>query len=141
MPPGSGGMHNLWDCYNNGLALTEGFANFVTYWTQFDRSVASAVAPYFGMNIEAIPAGVCANQTAEMRVASALWDMYDIPNDTSNATARDALYYVNPAVPVALYLNNKKNSMAEYLPVTQAGQSSFWQAEFTKLFRLNKIIP
>jgi hypothetical protein len=141
MPPGSGGTHNLWDCYNNGLALTEGWANFVTYWTQFDRTKASPMAPYFNMNLETLPSGVCANQTAEMRVASTFWDMYDTLNDGPSATERDALNYVSQAVPVWIYLGNKRTSMAEYLPVVQAGQSAFWQGEFTKLFRLGKIVP
>jgi hypothetical protein len=141
LPPGSGGAHNLWDCYNNGLALTEGFANFLTYWTQFDRGQLAPVAPYFNMNIESIPAGVCANQTAEMRVASTFWDMYDTRNDSLNANASDGLNYVSQAVPVSIYLGNKKNSMAEYLPVVKAGQTAFWQEQFTKLFRLGYIVP
>jgi hypothetical protein len=142
MPPGSGGSHNLWDCYNNGLALTEGFANFVTYWTQFNRNALSPIAPYFNMNIESLPGGVCANQMAEMRVASTFWDMYDTRSDGPDpSTTYDGLNYVNQAVPVSIYLNNKRNSMAEYLAVVQAGQSAYWQGQFTKLFRLGKIVP
>lgn len=141
MPKGAGGTHNLTSCYNEGLALTEGFANFVTYWTQFDRSAASAVAPYFNMNIEAIPANVCAKQTAEMRVAAAFWDLYDLHSDGPDANHYDGLYFINQAVPVAMYLNNRKEKMSDYLPVTQSGQSSFWQGELTKLFRLNFIVP
>jgi hypothetical protein len=141
MPSGSGGTHNLWDCYNNGLALTEGFANFLTYWVQFDRTQTAPSAAYFNMNLESLPAGVCANQTAEMRVAAAFWDMYDVHVENTNATNGDGLYYVSQAVPVSIYLGNKKNAMSEYLPVVQAGQSSAWQNEFARLFRLNKIVP
>ena len=141
MPPGSGGTHNLWDCYNNGLALTEGFANFLTYWTQFDRASSSPVAAYFNMNLETLPAGVCANQTAEMRVAATFWDMYDTRGESVSTSMGDGLHYINQGVPVALYLNNKKNAMSDYLAVVQAGQSSSWQNEFSRLFRLNKIIP
>ena len=140
MPPGSGGTHNLWDCYNNGLALTEGFANFITYWTQFDRGNTSPVAAYFNMNVESLPAGVCGNQTAEMRIAATLWDLYDTHGENINSSNGDGLHYINPGVPVALYLNNKKNSMADYLSIVQAGQSTAWQNEFSRLFRLNKII-
>ncbi len=142
MPAGTGGSHSLSNCYNNGLALTEGFANFLTYWVQFDRNNSNPVAPYFNMNIEAVPAGVCAGQTNEMRVASTFWDMYDYWNDGTDTTTRfDSFLYTDQATPVALYLNNKENSMAEYLPVTQSGQSIYWQGEFSKLFRLNTIIP
>ncbi|MFM6929099.1 MAG: hypothetical protein ACKOX6_11585 [Bdellovibrio sp.] len=142
MPPGAGGSHNLWDCYNPGLALTEGWANFLTYWVQFDRNTSNPVAPYFNMNIESLPAGVCANQNAEMRTAATFWDTYDYWNDGSDsATTYDSLLYTNQAVPVSIYLNNKRNTPADYLAVMQSGQSAYWQGEFTKLFRLNKIIP
>jgi hypothetical protein len=142
MPPGAGGSHNLWDCYNPGLALTEGWANFLTYWVQFDRNNSNPVAPYFNMNIESIPAGVCANQNAEMRTAATFWDTYDYWNDGPNTASQyDSLLYTNQAVPVSIYLNNKRNTTAEYLAVMQAGQSTYWQGEFQKLFRLNKIVP
>jgi hypothetical protein len=57
------------------------------------------------------------------------------------ATSYDSLLYTNQTVPVSIYLNNKRNTPADYLAVMQAGQSTYWQGEFTKLFRLNKIIP
>ena len=38
-----------------------------------------------------------------MRVAAALWDMYDVPNDGPNSSNFDNLYYINQATPVALY--------------------------------------
>jgi hypothetical protein len=31
--------------------------------------------------------------------------------------------------------------MPDYLDVVKAGQSTYWQGEFEKLFRLNTIIP
>ena len=94
------------------------------------------------MNIENLPAGVCANQNAEMRTAATFWDTYDYWNDgPDSATSYDSLLYTNQAVPVSIYLNNKRNTPADYLAVMQAGQSAYWQGEFTKLFRLNKIIP
>ena len=62
LPPGAGGMHDLWNCYNNGLALTEGFADFIAYWVEFDRTNPAPVAEYFNMNMETVPDGVCANQ-------------------------------------------------------------------------------
>jgi hypothetical protein len=143
MPPGSGGTHNLWSCYNPGLALTEGWANFVAYWVQFDRNETNPIAPNFGgMNIESIPSGVCANQNGEMRVAATFWDTYDYWNDGPNpANSYDSLLYTNQATPIAIYLGNKRNSASAYLAVMQAGQSAYWQNEFTKLFRLNKIVP
>ena len=141
MPPGAGGTHNLWNCYNNGLALTEGFANFLTYWTQFDRGQASPMAPYFNMNLESLPGGVCANQTTEMRIAATFWDMYDTHSESVSSTSGDGIYYVSQASAVALYLGSKKNAMSEYLPAVQSGQSAYFQNEFTRIFRLNKIVP
>ena len=142
MPPGSGGGHSLWNCYNNGLALTEGFGNFISHWVQLASNATNTTLPAYNMNIETLPAAVCDGQTNEMQVAAALWDMYDLWNDGPDSSSEfDSLLYTNPGAIVAIYLGHKKNKMSDYLAVVQSGQSTYWQDEFEKLFRLNTIIP
>ena len=143
MPSGAGGSHSLTGCYNNGLALAEGFADFIGYWTEFDRAETNPVAGYAGYNIETVDNNPCSGQTNETHVSATFWDMYDLWNDGPDPnTSFDSLLYTDPATSVAIYLNNSgKNSMGDYLGVVKNGQSTFWQGEFTKLFRLNTIIP
>ncbi|MBI3534617.1 MAG: hypothetical protein HY072_03920 [Deltaproteobacteria bacterium] len=142
MPPDSSGSHNIWNCYTKGLALSEGFANFLTYWVQFDRNETNPTAPYYNMNLEALPDAVCKGPTNEMRIAATFWDMYDYWNDGPDTTkAFDSLLYTDPATSVTVYLQNKKDKMEDYLEVVKAGQSDYWQKEFEKLFRLNTIVP
>jgi hypothetical protein len=142
MPPGAGGAHSLTQCYNNGLALSEGFANFLAYWTQFDRTQTNPTATYANYNVETINNNACSGPSNETRVSGAFWDMYDYWNDGTDVNSRyDSLLYVNQASAVSIYLGNKKNGMPDYLDVVKAGQSTYWQGEFEKLFRLNTIIP
>ena len=142
MPAGAGGSHSMWNCYNNGLALTEGFANFIAYWTQLPKDTNNAVITAYNQNLETLAAGFCVGQTNEMRVAATLWDTYDYWNDGPNAaTSFDSLLYTSAGTPVALYLSAQKSKMADYLQVMKNGQSAYWQGEFEKLYRLNTIIP
>jgi hypothetical protein len=141
LAPGSGGKHDLTNCFTNGVGLTEGFADFMPYWVQFDRTAASPTASYYNINIETIPSGTCNGQTAEMRVAATFWDTYDYWNDGPDATHFDSLYYTNQAAMVSLYLNNKKDTFAEYLGVMKSGQPAGVQTQFDNIYRLNTIIP
>jgi hypothetical protein len=141
MPAGAGGAHSFSQCYNNGLAVSEGFANFLAYWVQFDRTAIDPKATYANRSFES-PTNACAGPMNETWVAATFWDMYDYWNDGSNVNTRfDSLYFINQASPVAVYLGNKKNGMPDYLGVINASQNSYWQGEFTKLFRLNTMIP
>ncbi len=140
MPSDAGGTHTLKGCFTNGLALTEGFADFLAYWVQLDRNTSAPTITAFNMNLESLPSNVCNGQTNEMRVAATFWDLYDYWNDGSGTSA-DTLLYTDQATSVAIYLNNNKSKMADYLAVTQAGQNAYWQGELTKLFKLNTIIP
>ena len=142
LAPGSGGKHDLTNCFNNGIGLIEGFADFMPYWVQFDRTATSPIVSYYNMNIETLPTNVCAGQTAEMRVAATFWDTYDYWNDGPDVNTKfDSLYYTNQAVPISLFLNNKKDTMTDYLDVMKTGQPRSVQDEFTKIFRLNTIVP
>lgn len=139
---GSGGPHSLTGCYNGGLALTEGFANFMAYWVQFDRGTASPMASYINYNIDTYNSDSCSSgEINEMRVASTFWDMYDTRNDGPDANHFDGWNYINQISPVAIYLKNgTQQKMSDYLPIVDAGDSA-WFAADRALFRLNKIIP
>jgi hypothetical protein len=142
MAPGSGSAHSLTSCYNNGLALTEGFANFLAYWTQFDRTLANPTATYANYNIESPNNGACAGPSNETWVSSAFWDMYDVPNDGPDVNSKyDSLYYVSPGAAVSIFLGNKRDAMTDYLPVVKSGQPTAVQNAFERSFRLNTIIP
>jgi hypothetical protein len=142
LPPGSGGAHSLSQCYSNGLALTEGFADFLAYWTQFDRGQAAPVTTYANYNIESPDNSPCVGETNETWVSAAFWDMYDTRNDGTDVnTAYDYLNYVDPGATVSVFLGNSRNSMADVLGVVQAGQPGNVQSAFDKLFRLNTIVP
>jgi len=141
LPPDAGGAHNMRKCYTNGLALTEGFANFVAYWVQLDRTASAPAASYYNFNLETLPDDICSGQTNEMRVAATFWDTYDYWNDGPDSGSKfDSLYYVDQVAPVSLYLNDPKLKMDDYLEVMKSGQPDNVKTEFEKLYRLNTII-
>jgi len=128
-------------CYTNGLALTEGFANFIAYWVQLDRTTGSPAVSSYNFNLETLPDDVCKGQTNEMRVAATFWDTYDYWNDGPDPNSKfDGLYYLNQAAPVSLYLNNAKAKMDDYRGIMKNGQPDNVQTQFDNLYRLNTII-
>jgi hypothetical protein len=141
MPEGSGGVHNLWECFHPGLALTEGFADFMAYWAQYAPVESRPIIPYFDLDIETLPEAVCSNLGSEMRVASTFWDLYDSHVDGLDpATAYDQISSPNWAAPISLFLSHPRNTMLEFLEVFQSGQSSFTQSEVKKVFKLNRMV-
>jgi hypothetical protein len=98
-PAASGGSHNLGNCYTCGLALLEGFANFMPFWVQHQaRETAPNPADFF-MDIESPSA--CQDDTNEAWVAGTFWDLHDIHADGS-----DVLWYIHPGAVIAIYLTN-----------------------------------
>jgi hypothetical protein len=74
IPKGSSGRHRIDEGYSKELAWAEGWATFYAACVIF-----SPALPYFagGVNIENIPVNFAEGDTNEMRVAGALWDLYD----------------------------------------------------------------
>lgn len=141
LAPGSGGKHDLTNCFNNGIGLIEGFADFMPYWVQFDLTASSPVASYYNISVETVPTNTCAGQTAEMRIAATFWDTYDYWNDGSDVNSKyDSLYYTNQAAMISLFLNNKKDTMQDYLDVMKNGQPDSVKTQFERIYRLNTII-
>ncbi len=81
MPKNSGGYHEWPKCYNEGLALSEGFAHFVSWWANVDRGT---LAGSWGMsyNGESLSDSVCKSiGKNELRVAATFWDLHDTKVD------------------------------------------------------------
>lgn len=115
MPSGSGGDHDGSKCYNGGLALSEGFATFLSYWTQFDRTAVNPQVDGVGMKIENPGANVCQSSTNESWVAATFWDTYDTTNE-GVAPKADTWSFYHAYAPVSTFLNNPgHDSMPEYL--------------------------
>jgi len=142
LPSGSGSAHSLTGCYNGGLALTEGFADFLAYWVQFNRDAINPVATYANYNIETVDNNPCGGQTNETWVSATFYDMYDLWNDGPDPNSKfDSLLFSDQAEPVAVLLGNTgKSQMSDYLDVIKGFENDFWDGEFTKLFRLDTII-
>lgn len=139
-PAGAGIPHNAKVCYNPGLALSEGFASFVSYWTQFDRTVMNPQTPFRGWTLESLAADFCKGASNEAWVAAALWDMYDVPNDGVSPIA-DTWYFNNPAAPIIIVLGNAGlDSMAQYMPVINNLLGPQWTSPVVSLFWLNNML-
>jgi hypothetical protein len=99
-PAGAGGSHNLATCYNKGKALREGYADFMPYWIQANRSSVPPTA-ISGYNIESPGSGYCKTpgETNEVWVAATFWDLHD-----SAADGNDVLWFNSEGAAHAIYL-------------------------------------
>jgi hypothetical protein len=86
VPQGSGGRHRIDASYSRELAWAEGWATFYAACVIFSGSEPNPVLPYFagGVSIEYVPANFAEGDGNEMRVAAALWDLYDSHADGSD---------------------------------------------------------
>lgn len=82
-----GGQHKIDECYSPTLALSEGFATFLSGAmhlskndpdAHFDKYLVPRRAP---IRIENVPDDVCKGAQNEWRVASAFWEIYDTHED------------------------------------------------------------
>ncbi len=136
LPSGSGGSHNLGSCYNPGLALVEGFANFMVFWTQAGRT--SDPNAGFDFRVEN-PSFACASpfNTNESWVAGAFWDLHDQRSDGS-----DVLWFIHPGATPAIFLTaGVKNGMANFHPLYRSKANSEHRTIIDAIFNQDKIIP
>ena len=137
MPAGGGIKHSLNQCYNGGLALTEGFADFMPYWVQFSRSTNNPVEATLNLKIDQLGAGFCIGSSNESRVAATFWDVYDTVNDGVSPIT-DTWNFTNAYAPVSTFLNNPgHNSMLEYVNVYISILGNNWTSPVVDLFLLN----
>ncbi|WP_224361512.1 hypothetical protein [Hyalangium versicolor] len=130
-PDDSSGTHKITDCYTTGLALSEGFADFMLVWSNLDRT-QNGNTPW---NVERPDlAGACTTKNLnELWVAGNFWDFYDSVTD-----GKDTIYYVHTGIVPKMYLNNgKHNSMSEYLSIFKSKASSNHQTIVSDIFTQN----
>jgi hypothetical protein len=99
MPANAGGPHTLCNSFNEGRALTEGYANYVADWLQCAKNAASC---NIGVGNAEAPGCSAANaKVEEAWVAATFWDLHD-----SRADGGDILWYNHDGAVHSLYLAN-----------------------------------
>jgi hypothetical protein len=99
-PSGSCISHNICTKYNSGLALTEGYADFVPAWVACSRGDASCKASN-NRDIEGSPCFASGGNTNEWQVAQTFHDLWD-----SHADGEDFLYYLHEGAAQKIFLAN-----------------------------------
>jgi hypothetical protein len=118
-PSGSGKPHKWTECVNEGVALSEGFADFMLVWANLNRNQSPAANGFVDIehpeNIGT--SGACTNTNEnEAWVAGNFWDFYD-----SLVDGKDTIFYVHTGATPKLFLNHgTRDSMSEYLGLFQA---------------------
>lgn len=135
LPAGAGGAHSLGQCYNPGLAIVEGFANFMVFWTQSARD--SAPSTGFDFAVEN-PSFACQDplNTNESWVAADLWDLHD-----TRADGDDNLWFIHPGAVPGIYLRSgMKSGMANFHPTYRNSANSSHRTIIDNIFRQDHII-
>ena len=84
-----GGSHRIDECYNDALALSEGWASFFSAWLKVDLKDPDAKFEYMvprraPLEIEHVPSDVCLGPKNEWRVYAFLWDLIDQNQDNES---------------------------------------------------------
>jgi hypothetical protein len=134
-PPGAGGSHTLTGCFNTGLALREGFANFAPFWVMQGNAAADPSITG-GFEIEAPDASViCNGDTNEVWVAGTFWDLLDTHGD-----GQDNLWFNNPVEVFSIYLGaGVKNGIKNYRTNYRGAASPGHQTLIDNIYTNNTI--
>jgi hypothetical protein len=133
-PDGAGGAHIITNCYNSGLALSEGFANFMLVWASLERHQSPVANGFWNLERPDLTGACTDKNTNELWVAANFWDFYDSVKDS-----KDTIYYVHTGITPKMYLlNGKKNSMANYLNIFKSKASSHHQTIVEDIFIQNR---
>lgn len=147
-PAGSGGSHSLNTCYPTrlGMALREGFANFMAAWVGYpNRSVAeggfNSGRWALGWDAESrnSPPNCSNGWENEVWVARTFWDLHD-----TRADGDDILWFINKGAVPALYLGNgiandgDARDMRFYETIYRNAASSGHQGFITDIFEQNR---
>lgn len=146
-PAGSGGSHSLNTCYPTrlGMALREGFANYVSAWAGYpERNTAQggfgsgryslAYDPEQSSN----PPNCNRGWENEVWVARTFWDLHDTRSDSD-----DILWFVNRGAVMSLYLangvasNGDARDMRDYESIYRSAASSGHQSFISDIFEQN----
>jgi hypothetical protein len=141
-PSGCCLSHSLGTCYNEGLGLSEGYANFVTYWVQSPNR-ATIPPDVFGSGSGADmespnPRDFCKTpgEDNEWWVASTFWDLYD-----SRADGKDILWFNHPGAVHKIALShgpeplNTGIGMPDMLPHYRAAASGGHEVHIENIFK------
>lgn len=109
LPPNSSGTHSLDGCFTDGLALIEGFADFISQWARYSGTTIPSGDG--SMIIESPPKKTCTSKNLNERwVAATFWDLYDEMNDN-----QDTFSFSNKGSTVGIYLQSgQQDSMSDY---------------------------
>ena len=133
LPPNSGGSHTLTGCFTKGLALVEGFADFMESWLYDSQS--SSAPNTVGINIESVPSSVCRDiGENETYVAATFWDLYDKRYD-----GKDNLWFVHAGAVPGIYLRSgKKNKMESFLTAYRNAANTEHASIIEDIFKQNR---
>lgn len=86
-----GGEHYIDRCYEDAMAISEGWASFYAAWLNFDLNSKDPGFEFMvprraPIKVENIPADVCGHPTNEWRVIGFLWDLIDQHQDPEQFT-------------------------------------------------------
>ncbi len=147
-PAGAGGAHSLNTCYpaKLGMALREGFADFVPGWVGYmGRNVAeggfNSTQWNLGYDLESrISPPSCTNGWEnELWVARVFWDLHDTRSDGD-----DLLWFNHKGAVIALYLSNgiandgDARDMRDYENVYRGAASAGHQGFISDIFNQNR---
>ena len=144
---GSGGSHSLNGCYPNrlGLALGEGFANFMGAWVgypernQADGSFGSGIwALNFDPEQRTAPPNCANGWENETWVARTFWDLHD-----THADGDDILWFNHKGAVISLFLSNGLTSngprdMTFYRNIYKGAASTGHQTYVNDIFNQNR---
>lgn len=109
LPAGTGGSHSMSNCYTAGLALTEGFANFIVGWTKTNRD--NNVNMVRNLEDPSVIGACTTTNLNEGYVGAAFWDLHD-----KVADGKDTIWFVHRGAVPALFLNaGMKQKMSDFL--------------------------
>lgn len=146
-PAGAGGPHGAGSCYpaKLGLALSEGFANFLPGWVGYpDRNVAEggfATGRWEALELESrnSPPNCVNGWENETWVARTFWDLHDTRTDGD-----DILWFNHRGAVPAIYLANGVAShgdardLRDYEVIYRAAASAGHQGFITDIFEQNR---
>jgi hypothetical protein len=129
-----GGEHYIDRCYENKIALSEGWASFYASWLNFDLNATDPGFEYMvprraPIQIENIPADVCGLPTNEWRVNGFLWDLIDQHNDTEDFSKPFTTLWKDTFKMRATSLEQLKNQLISK-GWDQASLDSIWKLNF-----------
>lgn len=130
-PDNSGGSHSLDQCYTAGLALLEGFGNYMVGWVKTNRDTNASMK----RSLED-PSAIGACTTTNLNegyVGATFWDLHD-----KVADGDDNLWFNYRGAVAALYLNaGMKQKMSDFRETYRNAANPEHRSIIDKIFEMN----